>query len=590
MIDYIKKNFKLLFIVLAGFVFLMITILPSGSRFCYQGQCGIFIWGANGHDGIWHLSLISTAFKQFPFIIPIYKDGLLAGYNYFMDFILYLLTFLGFSPQFLYFKFIPLIWFIGFCYFLILLGRKIINNSSFIFWLLFFSFFGSSFTFLLPLYHNGSIWGASSLVAMQSGQVLTNIQFALSLVGLLIIFYILKTKKLDYRWIFITGLMLFLNLGLKFYGGFVSAVSIYIFLFIEHISSKDRFKFKYILNTVAKYSILSLFVVLAIIMFYDPFHSFKSGSTFIFSPLSVIHSMIEEPALFYWLKMANARYFLYTKGFGLRLLSIELFSTGIFLFFSLGLRIFSFIEIGIRIFKKTISKFDLAIILAAFSAFLFCILFVQKGEWWNVIQFYYYTLFILNFYTALFIYRILKQTKSNLIKIFIIGITIILTLPGNLDILKTFSHFPAQVYIPDAELQALAFLKTQPNGVVLTQKQNKSLIKAETINPIAYAEDSAYVSAFTSKQTYMNDYGVLIITGIDYKKQLERLKSLDCSILDEITYIYEIKSVPDDFFSNCVSPKQEKLKKIFENNEVIIYLKSVSLRSASWRRSNLTSS
>lgn len=571
MIDYIKKNLKLLFIVLAGFVFLMMTILPSGSRFCYQGQCGMFFWGANGHDGIWHLSLISTAFKQFPFIIPIYKNGLLAGYNYLMDFSLYLLTLLGFSPQFLFFKLVPIVWFIGFCYLLILLGRKIINNTTFIFWLLFFSFFGSSFTFLLPLYHNGSIWGASSLVSMQSGQVLTNIQFALSLVGLLIIFYIFKTKKLNYIWICVLGLLLFLNLGLKFYGGFVSAASIYIFLFLEYIGSKDRFKFKYILNTAAKYSILSLFVVFAIIMFYDPFHSFKSGSTFIFSPLAVIHPMIEEPALFYWLKMANARYYLYSKGFGMRLFLIELFSVGLFLFFSLGLRIFAVIEIGIKIFKKTITKFDLTIILAAFASFLFLILFVQKGDWWNVIQFYYYTLFILNIYTALFVYRLLKLIRSKVVKIFFIGVIIALTLPGNLDILKTFSHFPAQVYVPDAELQALAFLKKQPKGVVLTQQQNKSLTKAGGINPIVYAEDSAYISAFSSKQTYKNDVIVLNNMSIDYKKRLERLKSFDCTIIDEVTYIYEVKSVTDDFFINCVSPEQEKLKKIFENNEVIIY-------------------
>lgn len=549
----------------------MITILPSGSRFCYQGQCGMFFWGANGHDGIWHLSLISAAFNQFPFIIPIYKNGLLAGYNYFMDLILYLLTFLGFSPQFLFFKLVPTVWFIGFCYFLILLGRKIVNNTTFIFWLLFFSFFGSSFTFLLPLYHNGSIWGASSLVSMQSGQVLTNVQFALSLVGLLVIFFILKTKELNYIWIFVLGFLLFLNLGLKFYGGFVSSASIYFFLLFEYISSKDRFKFKFILDTMTKYVILTLFVVLAVIMFYDPFHSFKTGSTFIFSPLAVIHPMIEEPALFYWLKMANARYFLYTKGFGIRLFLIELFSVGLFLFFSLGLRIFAVIEIGIKVFKKTITKFDLTIILTAFSAFLFLILFIQKGDWWNVIQFYYYTLFILNFYTALFIYRSLKLIKNIAIKIFFIGVVIALTLPGNLDILKTFSHFPAQVYIPDAELQALAFLKKQPNGVVLTQRQNKSLTKAEKMNPIVFTEDSAYISAFSSKQTYINDFIVLNNMSIDYKKRLERLKASDCSIIDEVTYVYQLKSVPDDFFSNCVLSEREKLKKIFENNEVIIY-------------------
>ena len=571
MIDYIKNNIKLLFIVLIGFIFLMVTIIPSGTHLCYQSQCGIFFWGANGHDGIWHLSLIATAFKQIPFIAPIYKGAFLTGYNFLMDFCLYLLTFLGFTPQFLLFKLVPIVWFIGFCYFLILLGRKIIDDKMFIFWLLFFAFFGSSLTFLITLYHNGSIWGASSLVSMQSGQVLTNIQFALSLVVLLIIFYILKVKKLNFRWISILGLMLFINLGLKFYGGFVSAVSIYLFLFFEHIISKDRFKFNHIVNTAVKYIILTLFLVVAIIIFYDPFNSLKTGSAFIFSPFATMHSIIEEPTLFYLKNMTNARYYLYSKGISPRLIFIELFSTGLFLFFSLGLRIFSLLEIIIRIIKKTITKFDIAVIFGAFSAFIFLILFVQKGEWWNVIQFYYYSLFILNIYSALFIYRLFKQIKNNLIKVFIIGIIVVLTLPGNLDIIRTFAHFPAQAYVPDFELQALSFLKKQPIGVVLIQQQNKKLMKPGVMNPVSYGEDSAYVSAFSFHQTYMNDYGVLNITGIDYKKRLERWKEFDCSIINEINYIYEVKSIPDDFFIKCVYPQKKYFQEIFKNNEVIIY-------------------
>jgi hypothetical protein len=573
MFDYIRKNTKLFITVIVGFVFVMVSILPSGSHYCYQNQCGLFFWGTNGHDGIWHLSLISTAFKQIPFISPIYKGGLLTGYNFLMDFCLYLFTFLSFSPQFLYFKLVPIVWFIGFCYFLVLLGRKITDNATYLFWLLFFSFFGNSFTFLFPLYHNGSIWGASALVSMQSGQVLSNVQFALSLVVLLAIFYILKTKKLYYRWICIIGLLLFFNLGLKFYGGFVSAVSIYIFLFLEHISSKDRFKFKFIISTIIKYFILTIFLALAIIIFYNPFNSLKTGSTFIFSPFATMHSLIEEPTLFYLKDMTNARYYLYSKGFGPRLLFIELFSTAIFLFFSLGWRLIGLVEIGIKIFKRTITKFELSIFSAAFFAFLFLILFIQKGQWWNVVQFYYYTLFILNFFTAAFIYRVNKKVKNIFIKVFLISIVIIMTIPGNLDILRTTIHFPAHTYIPDYELQALSFLKKQPKGIVLTQKQNKSLIKSGEMNPIAYGEDSAYVSAFSTHQTYLNDQQVLDIIGIDYKKRLTRLKEFDCSIIDEVSYIYELKSIHDDFYDKCVQKGQKNLKILFENNEVIIYKK-----------------
>lgn len=571
MFDYIKKSRKLLFIIVLGFLFLMSTIIPSGSYLCHQKQCGLFFWGANGHDGIWHLSLISTAFKQIPFISPIYANMQLTGYNFLMDYILYLFSFLHLSPAFLYFKLLPLVWFFLFTTTVIVLGRKIINSSSYISWLFFFMFFGSSFTFLFPLYHKGSIWGASSLLSMQSGQMLTNMPYALSLIVLLALFIVLKRKKLTPKSQLIIGLLLFINFGLKFYAGFVSVVTVGMYYLFQHIGSKDRFTLSKILKTFSGLGLILLFVLSAIIIFYDPFNSLKTGSIFIFSPFSTMHSVIEEPVLFYMKDMVNARYFLYEHGIGPRLIFIEAFSSALFLFFSMGLRIFGIMYIIYKLIKKKISIFDISIISAAMSAYLFLLLFVQKGQWWNVIQFYYYTLFILNIYTAEFFYEIIHNIKKRTIQIIIITAVVVLSLPGNIDILKNFTSWPAHSYLPKEEVKALSFLKKQPKGVVLAKAPDKKNIVYKGIKPLYLAEDSAYVSAFSSHQTYLNDFDQLSITGTDYKPRLKRIQNNDCEILKEIRYVYYIKKDLDNRIVDCFIGNRYKNKKIFENTAVIIY-------------------
>lgn len=561
MFDYIKKNKKLLFIIGLGFLFLMSTMIPSGSYFCHQNQCGLFFWGANGHDGIWHLALISIAFKQIPFISPIYANMQLTGYNFLMDLILYLLSVLHLSPSFLYFKLLPLVWFFLFTAAVVIFGRKIVNSSAYLFWLFFFMFFGSSFTFVFPLYHKGSIWGASSLLSMQSGQVLTNMQFALSLIVLLVLFVVLNSKKLTIKSHVIVGLLLFISFGLKFYAGFVSAITVGVYYLLKQLSLKERF---------ISLGIIFLFVLVSIILFYDPFNSLKTGSVFIFSPLSTMHSLIEEPELFYMKDMVNARYFLYEHGIGPRLIFIEVFSSVLFLFFSMGLRIFGVLNILYKFIKKKLSTFDISIISAAAAAYLFLILFVQKGQWWNVIQFYYYTLFILNIYTAEFFYNLVSNTKKGIIKAIIMGIIILLSLPGNLDILKNFVSYPAQTYLPKEEMQALSFLQTQPKGVVLAEVGDKKNIASRGIKPLYLAEDSAYVSAFSSHPTYLNDFQVLSITGIDYSKRLKRIQNGDCSILKDVHYIYYVKNAKNLFVDLCIRSTSFTGNRIFENKDILI--------------------
>jgi hypothetical protein len=143
--DYIKKNKALLLVIIPGFIFHMLVSLPSGSSYCFNDSCGLFFWGAHGHDAIWHLAVENVSFSRFPFIFPTFQGGLLQGYNYLIDLVIFLLSKVGISPIFSYFKLLPIIWFLLFTFFGIKLGRKLNDTPLFIGILLFFFYFAGSF-------------------------------------------------------------------------------------------------------------------------------------------------------------------------------------------------------------------------------------------------------------------------------------------------------------------------------------------------------------------------------------------------------------------------------------------------------------
>ena len=123
--DCIKKDPLTTLILSTAFLLYMLVIVPSGSRYCMDGRCGIYFWGAHEHDGVWHLALIESAFRTIPFTFPVLIGQALGGYNYFIDIVLYLLTFLGLSASFLYFKIQPIVWFGVFSMLLYRAGRLV---------------------------------------------------------------------------------------------------------------------------------------------------------------------------------------------------------------------------------------------------------------------------------------------------------------------------------------------------------------------------------------------------------------------------------------------------------------------------------
>ena len=560
-IDYVKKHKPLFLIILPAFFLYMLVIFPSGRYYCFQKECGYYFWGVHGRDAIWHLAIANVSFNKFPFIAPTFAGDYLFGYNYLLDLFIFLLAKLGIPSIFSYFRLIPLLWFGTFTILLIIFSRKLKDSPLFVGLFLFFSYFAGSFSYLLKLYHSKTIQDSSTLLPQPILHTMSNLQYALSLLFLLLILIFLKDKEIDLKKIIACGVSIFFMLGLKFYGGLIGIflLCLYLFFYILKKSVKNFLIYSFVFG---------IFVFLAIFLFYNPFVSFKTGSTFGFAPFALVHTITESPDQFYLQSMTDARYYLQQFGLGPRFIAIETINLIIFLFFYLGTRFFGLMYIGFLLLKRKLDKFDSLIISTIFFSILLTVTLVQKGVWWNTIQFLFYAIFLSTIYLTRLTYDFLKKKQKILL---LIGfIIIILSIPTSYDLFWHFLTKSKPAYLPKEEIEALTFLNKQPDGVVLSPLRKKDLISNQKNIPLNYYKDSSYVAAFSGKQLYFAEEQTLSVTSVSFEKRLERIKKMDCSILNEVNYIYEIKDFPasEKIIRIC---KPKKAKKIFKNKLINIY-------------------
>ncbi|OGK45537.1 hypothetical protein A3B40_00785 [Candidatus Roizmanbacteria bacterium RIFCSPLOWO2_01_FULL_37_16] len=574
--DYIRKHKVLLLIILPAFFLYMLLIFPSGTFFCFKEACGINFWGVHGHDAIWHLAIANVSFSKFPFIAPTFSGENLYGYNYLLDYFIFLLTKLGIPSIVTYFKLFPIFWFIVFTFLLVILGRKIKDTFLFVGLFLFLNYFAGSFSYLLTLMHDKTINGSSTLLPQPVMHMMSNLPYAFSLLPLLTILILLKEKNLSLKNVLIMGLCIFLIMGLKFYGGVISVFMVVIFVILnsfQDLLSENQIP-KQVRNdkvkdSIIKLSIISGFVFSGLFLFYDPIRSIKTGSIFGWAPFSLVHKITEEPNQFYLRDLTDARYYIMAQGkIGPRLIAIETINLLLFLFFYLGTRFFAFLYIAFLAIKRKLDKFDLTIILTIFFSILLTVTLVQKAEWWNTIQFFFYTIFLLTIYLTKCLYYLIKSKKI----IFALLATFIAlaSIPTSLDLVRLFMVAPGATYLSVDEIRALQFLKKQPDGIVLTSLYNKELKSYQKPNPLYAYEDTAYVSAFSGKQTYFANILQLRLTGVEYEKRLDLLKQADCNLLNKVDYVYEIRRLVDKE-KIMVQCKPKKAKKIFENKSINIY-------------------
>lgn len=223
MISGLKKsaayvvNHKLIFIiVITGFILTLLPIVFDGQYGCVKNQCG-FIIGTNYRDGIWFQAVAATAFKTFPFRMPIFSGVPLQGYNYLPNLITYLLTFIGLSIPIIYYKLFPLLYVILLTLLSVIYARKIKDNPKFVGIFLFFTFFGIPLTLITSLHYYGYIKNYVLINTFQTTRILESMHYGFSFIILLVVLSLMTKKVLSLKQKIFVGVLIFLSFGTKFY-------------------------------------------------------------------------------------------------------------------------------------------------------------------------------------------------------------------------------------------------------------------------------------------------------------------------------------------------------------------------------------
>lgn len=539
------------------------------SGLCWDKNCdgGLGFWGANGHDGIWHLSLINN-FANGNLGNPVLSGFPLQNYHIGFDLLLSFIVRLTSIPSnILYFQIIPPILsiLVGiFVYKFVFIWRKSETESLFA---LFFVYFGGSMGWLISLIRKKVLEGESMFWSMQSISTLINPPFALSLVlvlsGLIFIFKYQEEKKL----INMLLAILFLGLlaGVKVYASLLILTA----LFTAGIYSFVIYR---------QLSIIKIFIGVLIIsvLLHFPLNGFSSGVV-IWKPFWFLESMMALSDRVGWQKFYSAMTAYKMGGiWGKAILAY----TAAFLIFIIGnfwtriISISHFVKKSKNILRlEWIEIILFTIVLAGIVVPTF---FVQKGTAWNTIQFLYYSLFFSGILSGVIIGKFCQKSNLNTTILYsIVVVIILLTIPTTIFSVGSYTIRIPQSALPKNELEALNFLKNEPSGIVLTYPYVKK-DTAENPVPLYLYTTTAYVSAFSGKPVFLEDEMNLGIMQYSFEERRESIEYF-LNTLDEekayrflrennIVYVYWLKDQ-----HARIGDKQLGMIKIFQNDNVSIF-------------------
>ncbi len=419
--SFIEKNKSDLgkwLLIICGSSIWSITMVKSGLLTSY----GIGFWGANGHDGIWHIALINSL-SRFSLDMPI-----LAGFkiqNYHLGFDL-LLAFVHrtthLDSSILYFQIIPpiLAFLIGYLTYTVVYKWKQDRLSATL--STFFVYFGTSLGWVFNS-------GDSLFWAQQSLSTLINPPFALSLVVLLLGIIFVLHKKYIYA-----SICFGLLIEIKVYAGLLT----YLGLLIASVKTKE----------LRKVLLFSSLIAIPIFLITNS----DSANLIQFEPGWFLETLF-APDRLNWPKFFSA---------------LNTYRTGVILYkaipaYILAFAIFLIGNAGIRILglwqtknKDWFTNFGITIVV--FGS-LIPMVFIQKGTPWNTIQFFYYSLFFLNIFTGIVISQIFKKVTNKIYLFTFLSLVLTITIIEITQTLKNYLPSRPPAKIAYSELSALRELK-----------------------------------------------------------------------------------------------------------------------------------
>lgn len=459
-----------------GTIIWSLTMVKSGWGYNY----GLGFWGPNGHDGIWHLSLIESL-AQGKWDMPIFAGSSIQNYHLGFDLILAVIHRLtGVASPLLYFQLTPPL----FAFLIGWLTYKFVQAWSksdlAAWWSVFWVYFGGSLGWVLGK-------GESTFWSAQAISTLINPPFSLSLVLMLGALISLQKKK----WV-ISGILLGLLFPVKVYAGFLAVVG----LIAAFIWNRNR----------------NLIWTLAIVVVmgggYLSLATRNATGLVVWQPGWYLETMMSLSDRVGWQRYYSAMTNYRLGGQWLKAIAAYTVALGIFLIGNLGTRLLALGKVRKIDWQ---AAFMGTVVLAGIVVPM---LFLQTGTPWNTIQFFYYSLFFAGILTGPVVAKIKNQLA--------VVVLVVLTLPTTWQSLQNYLPNRPPAMLPQAELQALKFLADQPAGVVLTYPFDSAAAKQAEANPprpLYLYESTAYVAAFSFHPVFLEDEVNLNITGYDWPQR-----------------------------------------------------------------------
>ena len=546
-INFNLKSIIVLLVFGIGIIGQLAVIAPSG---IYQNGDLVF-WSAHGHDSTWHIALMEEIKKGHPFQNPIFAGEKLTNYHFFSDILPAMVSkYTRISNENLYFRIFPFFYslFLGVSVFY--LTKKITHNYSASIWAVIFTYFAGSFGYLIG--KGESVFWATQIQSSNGNppQIISNFLF-LTAIYYVLVFLAQKEKRLQKKYFLVSLVLLGTISAFKIYAGVIllGALSI---IGIWNLIFKKDFRL-FLLSLVSGIMALALYLP----------NSSNSGSFLIYEPWWYIRTMIVEPSRLNLLDWELRRQtYIYEHNWK-RVIWLEGMGFLIFFFGNLGMRF-----LGLWEFVKTNAIFKVSIILSIALPLIF----LQKGVASNTSQFLQYFILLFGILAGIGTAKLISRFKI------LVPVIIILMIPTQVNLLREFYSRPAFAKISSEELEALKFIKnnTDTNAVILTPPYNQYLDQKQITPNIWDWFDTSYVSAFSSRRTYFDDYEQVDIMGYDFKERLttkkmifenedqNKIKEAIISTKADLLYFPKI-------LSPKVNPEKLGLTKFFENQEIEVW-------------------
>lgn len=548
---------KEILLVLVGTIVLSLTMVKSGLTYSF----GMGFWGANGHDGIWHMALIESLSRG-SWDMPTFAGETLKNYHIGFDLLLAILHKVTNIPVVnLYFQVIPpiLALLIGILtYKFVLLWR---GSKATAFWSTFFVYFGGGFGWIVTLLRDGGLGGESMFWAQQAISTLINPPFALSLVLILLGMILLLKRKKPLLAILVFGILI----QIKAYAGLLVLAGLFLSGIHEYLKERKFALLKIFLGTL----LVSLFLFL-------PFNP-SSQKLIFFKPFWFLETMMGLSDRIGWSRFYSAMTNYKLAGNWVKAIPAYLVAFAIFLVGNLGTRIIK-MPLVVKWLRnpKKLSSVEVFVLTVIVTGIIIPIFFLQTGTAWNTIQFAYYSLFFSGILAGIVMAEVLEKSKAKLL--YGLGV-VILTLPTTIGSLGHYLPARPPAKVSNEELTALAFLSGEPQGTVLTYPFDRVKANEAESNPprpLYLYESTAYVSAFSQKPVFLEDEVNLDITRYEWGERKLAVEKFYSTLnlaearqflsKNNIAYVYLLKGQKPK-----LQEKQLGLIQVFENSLVTVY-------------------